>query len=75
MILWLGLGISAFAISGSWLAFTGPVVLIIVMRGVSIPLTDDHMRSSRSGYDDYAARTPSLLPTGSTPSKVAKQNA
>ena len=73
MIIWIGLGLSAYAISGSILALISPVFLIIVMAGISIPLTDQHMRASRSGYAAYEMDVPALLPRFSSASKQTRK--
>ncbi len=62
MIVWWGLGFSAFGLSGSPLALAGPAMLTAVMAGVSMPLTEAHLRRSRHDYGAYAARVPALLP-------------
>lgn len=62
MVLWWGLGLSAFALSGSMLAFVGPGVLSGVIAAVSIPLTEAHLRRTRPAYEDYARRVPALIP-------------
>jgi steroid 5-alpha reductase family enzyme len=62
LLLWWGLGLSAFALSGSLLAFVGPGVLSGVMMAVSIPLTEAHLRRTRPAYEDYARRVPALIP-------------
>jgi steroid 5-alpha reductase family enzyme len=62
IILWFGIGVSAWSATHSLLAFVGPVILALVMYFVSIPLTDDHLRSSRPTFGSYAARTSVLFP-------------
>ncbi len=62
MILWAGIGISAFAATHSVFALAGPVLLIAAMTFVSMPLTEVHLRKSRPQYESYAARTPMLIP-------------
>lgn len=62
IILWSGMGLAAFSVTHSLIAFAGPVVLAIAMIGVSIPLTETHLRKSRPQYEAYAARTPKLVP-------------
>jgi steroid 5-alpha reductase family enzyme len=37
-------------------------MLTAVMAGVSMPLTEAHLRRSRHDYAAYAARVPALLP-------------
>jgi len=62
IILWWGLGLSAYALSGSPLAFIGPVVLTSVMLAVSIPLTEAQLLRTRPAYEEYAQRVPALIP-------------
>lgn len=62
MVLWSGLGLIAYAISGSLMAFAGPAVLVFAVTFVSIPLTEQHLRASRPDFVHYAARTPMLVP-------------
>lgn len=62
IILWFGIGFCSFAITGSFWAFFGPVILAMIIYFVSIPITEDHLRSSRPAFDGYAARTPVLVP-------------
>jgi steroid 5-alpha reductase family enzyme len=62
IVLWFGLGLAAYDLSGAWWALAGPVALAAVMRFVSLPLTEQHLMESRSDYAAYAARTPVLTP-------------
>jgi steroid 5-alpha reductase family enzyme len=62
IILWFGIGLCAFALTASFWAFVGPVILALIIYYVSIPITEDHLRSSRPTFDSYAARTPALVP-------------
>ncbi|MEP0522270.1 MAG: DUF1295 domain-containing protein [Hyphomicrobiales bacterium] len=62
-VLWWGLGVIAYAISGSLVAFAGPAVLTSVMMGVSGVLTDKHMAESRKQkYVSYFQTTSALFP-------------
>jgi steroid 5-alpha reductase family enzyme len=63
IILWWGLAVSAYALSGSLLAFIGPAVLTAVIAGVSIPLTEAHLQRNRPDYAGYMRDVPRLLPT------------
>lgn len=65
LLVWWGVGLSAFAMSGSLLAFAGPALLTIVMRYVSIPLTEQHMIRTRPSYEEYMRLVPMIVPTGS----------
>lgn len=62
MILWWGLGLCAFTLSGSFVALIGPALLTAVMVGITIPLTEAWLEKSRPAYDDYRSRVPILLP-------------
>lgn len=62
-VLWWGLGIFAFAMSGSLWAFFGPAILTIVMIGVSSVITDKHMAHSRKQkYAAYFRATSRFVP-------------
>ncbi len=62
IMLWWGLALAAAALSGNAIAFAGPVLLTLAIVGVSVPLTEQHMRRSRPGYNDYVRRIPAVLP-------------
>jgi len=62
IVLWWGLGLSAFAISGNWMAFLGPVLLSTIIRYVSIPLTEEWLVRSRPKYSGYQSDVPLLIP-------------
>ncbi|MEO1745392.1 MAG: DUF1295 domain-containing protein [Pseudomonadota bacterium] len=64
MILWWGLAIAAFAMSGNPIALAGPMLLCAVMIGVSIPLTEQHLAKTRASYADYQNRVPMLFSFG-----------
>ncbi|WP_081773896.1 DUF1295 domain-containing protein [Ahrensia sp. 13_GOM-1096m] len=64
IVLWCGISIAAFALSGSILSFVGPALLAFVMIKVSIPLTEQHLEKSRPAYSSYKKTTPMLLPLG-----------
>jgi steroid 5-alpha reductase family enzyme len=61
-VLWCGLGLGSFGVSGSWLAFLAPVLLTLLLLKVSgVPLLEEQLRS-RPGFADYAARTSAFIP-------------
>lgn len=62
IILWLGIGLCAFALTASFWVFVGPVILALIIYYVSIPITEKHLRSSRPAFEGYTARTPVLVP-------------
>ena len=75
IILWWGIALSAFALSGSAWAFAGPALLSVVIIGVSLPLTEQHMLRTRPGYADYMAAVPALVGFARNPGKAARQPA
>lgn len=64
VVLWFGLAMVAFDLTGAWLSFAGPCLLFLVIRFVSMPITEEHLRHNRPGYRSYCQRVPALLPTG-----------
>lgn len=64
MILWWGLAIGAFAMSGNPIALAGPLLLCTVMIAISIPLTEQHMVRTRPSYTEYQKRVPMLFSLG-----------
>lgn len=62
IVLWWGISVAAFALSGSLISFAGPALLTFVMITVSIPLTEKHLQRSRPAYSTYKKTTPMLLP-------------
>ncbi|MHB2166002.1 DUF1295 domain-containing protein [Alsobacter sp. R-9] len=61
-MLWWGLGLYAFALSGSAVALVGPALLTwLLMRVSGIPPLEAHL-SQRPGFADYAARTSAFVP-------------
>lgn len=61
-VLWTGLALVAYGVSGYFMAFAGPALLIAVMIGVSMRLTEAHLIRSRSDYAAYRDRTSAILP-------------
>ncbi len=61
-VLWWGLGLLAYGLSGSLIAFVGPLLLTLLLVKVSgVPMLEDQLRT-RPGFADYAARTSSFVP-------------
>ncbi|MDQ0316053.1 DUF1295 domain-containing protein [Amorphus orientalis] len=61
-VLWFGLAIAAYGVSGALWAFAGPVLLTLVMVTVSAPLTERHLLDARPDYAAYRARTSAFVP-------------
>jgi steroid 5-alpha reductase family enzyme len=62
VLLWWGLSLVAFALSGSLWAFAGPAILTVVVLAVSLRLTEDHMAATRADFARYRARTSAFVP-------------
>lgn len=75
MVLWWGLAIAAFALTGAWWVFAGPALLCAVVIGVSLPLTEQHMVRTRPAYGAYMERVPALVGFGGRRSARRKQPA
>lgn len=60
---WVSLWLFAVAAAPAvWWVVAGPLVMIAMFLGVSIPMLDERSAARRPGYAQYAARTPALLP-------------
>lgn len=59
---WSGLGLAAYDLSGNSLALVGPLLLALIIRFISMPITEAHLSSSRADYAAYKERTPAILP-------------
>lgn len=59
---WWGIGIAAFASSGSFLALIGPLLITLLLRYVSgVPMLEEKYRS-RPDFIAYAKKTPAIIP-------------
>lgn len=62
LVLWWGLGMSAFAMSSNIWVFVGPALLTAIIVGISIPLTEQWLEKSRADFAAYKAAVPALVP-------------
>jgi steroid 5-alpha reductase family enzyme len=61
-VLWWGLGIFAYGLSGSFIALLGPAILHFLLVKVSgIPMLEEQL-STRPGFAAYAERTSAFIP-------------
>ncbi len=68
VVLWWGLGLIAFASSGSLFSFLGPVLLTGLLLKVSgVELLDAHLARTKPGFEDWAARTSAFIPRAPRP--------
>lgn len=62
-IIWWGLGIYAFALTGSLVSLIGPMALTIILVGVTGKLTDEYLQESRGeAFLIYRRETSGFLP-------------
>ncbi len=62
-LLWFGLGLVAFAGTGSLLVFIGPALLTFLLLKVSgVSLLGAHLAATRPDFADYARRTSAFVP-------------
>jgi steroid 5-alpha reductase family enzyme len=60
---WVSLWLFAVASAPSvWWVVIGPLAMIGLFLGASIPMLDDRSTERRPGYAEYASRTPALIP-------------
>jgi steroid 5-alpha reductase family enzyme len=61
-VLWWGIALAGFALSGLWWSFIGPAILTFLLIKVSgVPMLED-LLAKRPGWAEYAARTPAFFP-------------
>lgn len=59
---WIGLFIFSFtAEKFQWWYISGPAVMILLFRFISVPMVERRMLKRRRGYDEYMKRTSALL--------------
>lgn len=62
-VLWIGLGIAAYDISGHVYSLAGPLILTFLLYRVSgVPILEAHLSLTKEGYADYVSRTSSFIP-------------
>jgi steroid 5-alpha reductase family enzyme len=63
ILFWVSLWLFAVAAApGVWWVAVGPLAMIGLFVGASIPMLDERSEARRPGYAEYARRTPALLP-------------
>jgi steroid 5-alpha reductase family enzyme len=64
ILFWVSLWLFAIAAEPSswWWTAIGPVAMIAMFAGASIPMMDERSAGRRSGWSGYASRTPALWP-------------
>jgi steroid 5-alpha reductase family enzyme len=61
-MLWWGIGLYSFAVSGYWYCFISPIVISLMLRYVSgVPMLEEKYRD-RQDFREYAAKTPVFIP-------------
>ncbi len=65
LVFWWGVWIAALAIDRSWCwTVAGPLAMIAMFLGASIPMLDKRSIASRPGYEALTKSLPALLPLG-----------
>ncbi|HEX5065257.1 MAG TPA: DUF1295 domain-containing protein [Myxococcota bacterium] len=64
ILFWVSLWLFAIEADASawWWTAIGPLAMIAMFLGASIPMMDTRSAERRPGFADYAARTPAILP-------------
>jgi steroid 5-alpha reductase family enzyme len=62
LVLWWGLGLAAFALTGSLYVLIGPALLSLIIVKVSGPPPLAAHMKNRPGYAEWAACTPAIVP-------------
>jgi len=63
VVLWWGLGLMGFALSGSLVSFAGPALLTFLILKVSgVTLLEQHLKPAKEGYEEYIEKTSAFFP-------------
>ncbi len=61
-LLWWGIGLYSFSVSGYWYCFIGPIVISFLLRYVSgVPMLEEKYKD-REDFKEYASKTPIFVP-------------
>lgn len=63
LVFWFGIcvgGLNDFNIS--FMGFFGILILFLIMRFLTVPLTESHMRKTRKCYPDFCKKTNMFVP-------------
>lgn len=61
-LLWWGIGIYSFSVSGFWLSFASPLIMSLLLRFVSgVPFLEEKYKN-REDFKEYARNTPVFIP-------------
>lgn len=65
ILFWIGVGVAGVAADPSWWwVLVGPLAMIAMFVGASIPMLDRRSAERRPGYETVIAELPALLPLG-----------
>jgi steroid 5-alpha reductase family enzyme len=60
---WFGLFVIGFAANpGAWWTAVGPLAMVLLFTGVSVPLIETRLRATRPQYAEHAERVSALVP-------------
>lgn len=63
LVFWFGIaigGLNEYTIS--FMGFIGPIFLFIIMRYITVPMTEAYMRKTRKNYPDFCKKTNMFIP-------------
>ncbi len=62
-LIWWGLGLFALALTGALISLLGPLILTVVLVGITGRITDEHMQTARpTAFSKYKQETSSFVP-------------
>jgi steroid 5-alpha reductase family enzyme len=61
-VLWWGIWLVAAASAGAWTVFSPVLITFLLVRVSGVALLEKRLRTSRPGWEEYAARTSAFVP-------------
>ena len=61
-VLWWGIWLLALDAGAGWTVYVPVAVTLLVVRISGVPLLEEHLESTRPGYEAYARRTSAFIP-------------
>lgn len=63
LVFWFGIAIGGLnEYTLSFAGFIGPVILFLIMKFLTVPLTEEHMRNTRPNYPEFCKKTNMFIP-------------
>lgn len=62
-LIWLAFAILALSVSWGWLAFVSPLLLLAIMLGITLPMTEKQaLKSKGQAFEQYQNQTSAFIP-------------